>query len=223
MGEIIQNSIEWHQQRRGKITSSEVYRLMTEPKNKSEVLSDGAKTYIHELVAERLGIYQPDIETEAMRWGKEFEELAKVNIQRRYANIVIKPSGFIESDKIPSFGGSPDGISYEHVHEIKCPFNTANHVQYSLIRNVSSIPKPYYWQIVSNAYLSKKDWAIFTSFDPRIDHDCGLFTYVFAIDPLEVERMLNKVRSAFDYMTIVMSMMGIENLLLTDAKNAAKP
>jgi len=52
--EAEQRSPEWYAARLGVFTSSEIYRLMTKPKLKGEVLSDGAKTYILEKVAESL-------------------------------------------------------------------------------------------------------------------------------------------------------------------------
>ena len=81
--EAEQRSEGWHNARLGMFTSSEIYKLMTKPKLKSEVLSEGAKTYILEKVAESLtGIREEVPTTKAMQWGIDNEPLAKRHLAR---------------------------------------------------------------------------------------------------------------------------------------------
>ena len=74
---IVHGTDAWHAARSGKFTPSELYRLMTEPKNKQEKISEGAKTYVKEKIAETLTV---DISNEKMfagnsatEWGNFYE------------------------------------------------------------------------------------------------------------------------------------------------------
>ena len=197
--EAEQRSEGWHAARLGLFTSSEIWRLMTKPKLKSEVLSDGAKTYIYEKVAESLtGIREEVFTTPAMQWGIDNEPLAKRHLARLH-NWTIEETSFTKIEAL-NYGGSGDGWIREinGALEVKC-LNTANHL--SEIRDSedckANLPKRF-WQVVSDGYLRECDVAVLAWFDPRINNKWGLFTKQLKIEKSDVNEMLEKIKYAND-------------------------
>lgn len=191
----------WHEDRLGKFTSSEIHKLMTEPKDKSLKLSKTAESYIIDKVSEQLtGLYS-SFENEATIWGVEQETLAK-HWFTKLTGIEVKDCGFIDHDSIPNYGGSPDGIIEVDgeigIIEVKCPFNTSNHIKHCLTdsENFKTDFKEYYYQMQSNMLIVGASFGFFVSFDPRIDKDCGLFIMKINYDVLTGETILNKVELA---------------------------
>ena len=163
---------DWHKARSGKFTPSELYRLMTPPKSKSETLSVGAITYVKEKVAEMLTF---DISNEKMfngnqatEWGNSYEDEAIQVFSDLTDSEIVKP-GFIEYDNI--FGGTPDGLANDNIFgiEVKCPFNSVIHLD-NLLLDADSFKKErkeYYWQIQGYSLITDiEDWY-FISYDPR--------------------------------------------------------
>jgi hypothetical protein len=195
--EAEQRSLEWHAARLGVFTSSEIYRLMTKPKLKSEVLSEGAKTYIMEKVAESLtGIREEVFTTPAMQWGIDNEPLAKKHLAR-LNNWTIEETSFIKIESL-NYGGSGDGWIREinGALEVKC-LNTVNHLKE--IRDTEDLKGNLpirFWQVLSDAYLRECDVAVLAWFDPRIPNDFGLFTKQFKVEQEDVNEMLEKLKYA---------------------------
>jgi len=195
--EAEQRSLEWHAARLGVFTSSEIYRLMTKPKLKSEVLSEGAKTYILEKVAESLtGIREEVFTTPAMQWGIDNEPLAKKHLSR-LNGWTIEETSFIKIESL-NYGGSGDGWvrDLNGALEVKC-LNTVNHLKE--IRDSEDLKGNLpmrFWQVLSDAYLRECDVAVLAWFDPRIPNDFGLFTKQFKVEQEDVNEMLEKLKYA---------------------------
>lgn len=210
MDRIIQNTPEWYEARRGIITSSQVYRLMADPKSKADKeageLSEGAKTYIMELIAEEIGLPKKEAETEAMRWGSECEPIFQQYMNSQGYNLVR--SEYISSD-IEGYGGSPDFVSDDYVFELKCPFNTSIHLKYATLDCADEIPTDYYWQCVSNQYLTKKPYINFCSFDPRINHEIGLIRIGWSATPEETNKMIDRIKKALEYKSFIKQKLGL--------------
>ena len=177
---LIQGSNEWLEIRKGKFTSSEIYRLLAEPKSKKDKdagnLSDGAMTYVLEKVHEVLtGESKGNFDNEATVWGVQNESLAR-EWYKKLKGVEVEEHGFTQISD--SFGGSSDGLTENGGIEIKCPFNGAIHLSYSLIESQEYMKdnfKKHYWQCVSNCFINKKEWWDFISFDPRLNYDSGFF------------------------------------------------
>jgi hypothetical protein len=85
-----QHTQEWYKARLGKITGSMVYVLMSTPRKKGETFTDTAKNYLYQLAAERNlndafkdtyfdeYLERVNVETRAMRYGTDTEELARL-------------------------------------------------------------------------------------------------------------------------------------------------
>jgi len=197
--EAEQRSEGWHNARLGMFTSSEIYKLMTKPKLKSEVLSEGAKTYILEKVAESLtGIREEVPTTKAMQWGVDNEPLAKKHLAR-LNNWTIEETSFIKIESL-NWGGSGDGWVRElnAALEVKC-LNTVNHLKE--IRDSEDLKANLpmrFWQVLSDAYLRECDVAVLAWFDPRINSSLGLFTKQFRIEESDVNELKEKLKYAND-------------------------
>lgn len=202
---MIQGSAEWHAIRLGKFTSSEIYRLMSEPKLKAEKeageLSDGAKTYVLEKVHETLtGEQSPAFDSMATVWGVQNEPIARAWYER-INNVQVQQLGFTEAS--PSYGGSTDGLVGEDGGiEIKCPFNGSNHLEHCLIDGLPYMKqyfKDHYWQCVSNMLLNGRAWWDFISFDPRLNYDSGFFQFRIVPPQEDIDLLAKKVAQAVEF------------------------
>lgn len=173
--QVKQRGPEWFKLRLGRFTSSDIFKLMTEPRSKAAKeageLSETAKSYILEKAAEILyNSPAPFFSNSAMEWGTENEALAVdayQNIKARNVSAV----GFVTLGK--HTGTSPDGYTEGGgLIEIKCPFNRLNHLQN--IVNLTSADdlkrhsKQYYYQVQHQMYITGRPWCDFVSFDPRL-------------------------------------------------------
>ena len=170
---IEQRSPEWFNIRRGKITSSEIHKIMGK-----EALSDTAKTYLLERVSESLGGYAAFATGPALEWGTELESLA-IDVYTGKTGTAVEKASFIPVND--HFGGSPDGIcSPDGVVEVKCPYNSTNHFKHGLIKTDAEFKKAkpdYYYQCISNMICANAQWCDFISFDPRVKEEFNMFVY----------------------------------------------
>jgi len=203
---VEQRSPEWFTMRKGKITSSEVYKIMGESRSKTELLSETAKSYLLEKVAESLGGESNSISNQATEWGTDLEDTAVEVYEARTSQKVDKCSFITLND---SYGGSPDGlVGQEGCIEIKCPFSSANHIKYSLISNDAEFKKVvtnYYYQCMSHMLVSGAKWCDFISFDPRVDAEYMMFVYRLHRNEEEIENMKAKIEIAVNYINEVKS------------------
>jgi len=201
--DIQQRTEEWIQIRKGKFTGSEIWKLMVDAKSKTEVLSETAKTYVFDKVAEMYSTQeQPKFTTPAMEWGITNEPLAKRWYQRRSGNKVLD-IGYIPLQGYEEYaGGSPDGIvEFRNLIEIKCPYNPANHIKYILTsaEDFKKEWKEYYWQM--QFYMSCLDLphCDFISFDPRVDEDWGIHIKQIQRNDNDIAYMIERIGVAIEF------------------------
>jgi len=159
-----QGSDEWQAIRAGKVTASKITDIMA--KLKSGAPSAGRKTYMGQLIAERLtGVKSDSFSNAAMQWGVETEPQARAAYE--FINDVeVKRFAFVDHSVIEWAGMSPDGeVCDDGGLEIKCP-NTATHIDFLITKK---IPKKYIdqmqWQM---ACRPQWKWVDYMSFDPRM-------------------------------------------------------
>lgn len=201
--DIPHGSEEWHLVRKGRFTPSELHRLMTEPKTKSDLLSAGAITYVKEKLAESLTsdfIIENEFQgNAATAWGNAYEDEA-INIFADLSDSeIIKPGFIIGNDY---FGGTPDGVSADNSFgiEVKCPYNPAVHLDNLLLDEESfkKARKEYYWQIQGYILLTGiPDWY-FISYDPRQTHLCIKYLHIKK-NEADIELIKQKLKLAIDY------------------------
>ncbi len=155
-----QGSQEWMEARAGIATASEFHRIITPVHG---TLSDGAESYINELIAERIAGVDPDeadhFVSKQMRHGHMLEPKARAQYMFD-TDHEVTTVGFVVADD-PLFGFSPDGlIGEEGGLELKCP-DLKQHVAYV---RAGGLPKKYRPQVHGSLALSGRDWWDFGSY-----------------------------------------------------------
>ena len=184
--------MEWEAQRMGKFTASEIYRLMGTPRKKGEILSETAKSFVIEKVAEILTGQKRPIYGAALDWGVEHEQEAFLKFNVISDQMWEYYGG--QEFKFYSYGifsgASPDGLSVSHLLEIKCPYESHNHIKHMLIKDnedfKSSRPE-YYWQMQLGMIATEKSKGMFVSYDPRMPEDKQIYQIEIYQDDVKAE------------------------------------
>ena len=164
-----QSSIEWHQIRLGKITSSKFDDVMKKGRKKGVQFGDTAMKYMYSLIAERLTGGSEDINGNALDWGNDYEPLARRKYEERTWNEVQQIGFCTYGDYV---GCSTDGlVDDDGMIEIKCPFSSRNHVNYRL----NGVPKQYVAQIQGGLWVTGRKWCDFISFDNRFTEQYKIY------------------------------------------------
>ena len=170
---IEQGTFEWDQIRVGRFTASEIWKLMVEPKTKSNSLSETAKTYIQEKVAEVMtGQAKQQGYAFPLVWGTEKEPEAREYFIGRSGLNVERVGFFPYTDHA---GGSPDGLVGEDaILEIKSPYDSKVMIDYLMLNDVHDLKRDfreYYWQCTANMMFTERSRAYFVAFDPRMQKE----------------------------------------------------
>lgn len=170
-----QGSAEWFSDRCGKATASRFKDVMAKLRNGAPAKS--RDDYMWELVIERITGTPADHYTNAaMLWGMENEMGARMAYEA-HSGAMVESAGLVLHPTIPNCGGSPDGlIGDDGGLEIKCPFNSAIHLQTVL----DGMPEDHVYQVQGNMAVTGRAWWDFVSFDPRLPD--GLSLYVQRIE-----------------------------------------
>ena len=193
---IEQRSEAWFEMRKGRITSSEIYKIM----GKGD-FSETAKTYLLEKVCELYGgVTEPAVGA-ALTWGTELEPVA-IEHYEKLTDVKVEKASFIPIGD--HYGGSPDGlIAPEGIIEVKCPFKSANHFKHGMINSAEKFKKiapNYYWQCISNMVCAEAKWCDFISYDPRVKEEYRMFTFRLELTDEESIAVTDRVKVAFEYM-----------------------
>lgn len=171
--ELEQGSLEWHQERAGRVTGTSLKSALGAKftKTKGWTLGDAKvqKTLSYELIAERMTEVQiVELNTAAVERGRELEPYAiKAAAGKTREN--YEECGMLISEEMQEFGFSPDSVVKKDGQiigglETKCP-SSKKHVEYLLD---NSLPTEYYWQVLSPFLCSDLiQWWDFASFDDR--------------------------------------------------------
>lgn len=182
-------SNEWYALRLGRFSASEAHKLMGE---RVGINTATAQTYIFEKVAEQLtGCRSAEFETAATRWGLELEPDARDYYELAFRCTVDQIEPIII---IPYAVGSPDGIVKVKNKgvEFKCPYNSANHVQYMTVKNgddLKAISKAYYWQVQFYMMLTNFKMWDFVSYDPRFTGKYRMYAVEIKRNETDIDRL----------------------------------
>ena len=189
---------------------SSLAKLMTNPRNKSESLSETAKSYIKQVAKENFYNYTSKIETKQMRKGTEYEmeSIALVNSvwfgSNFVKNIQRKTTGYLT--------GHPDIITDDSIIDIKTSWSLETFP--ALADDADS----YEWQVRGYMYLFDKprafvifcmidtDDELLTDWDNRdvhkvshIDPTKRITVVQYERDELMEELMLSRLRDASEF------------------------
>lgn len=199
---------EWELQRVGKFTSSRIGDLMTSGRRKDEFWGQTAMNYIYEKVAELVtGVPQFKAETRAMEWGTDNEPYA-IERYNKYAENKIEHLGTVFVPFNDMCGGSPDGFIKDNwIVEVKCPYNSANHIKTLLDR---TLDKKYMFQCQANMLFSGRDYCMFISYDPRMkSEELELVTIPIKRDEKICDQILERVNMATEKLLEIQNKTGL--------------
>jgi YqaJ-like viral recombinase domain len=220
-----QRSDEWHDIRVGRFTASQQFRLMApvlietkrdmtqaeldaRPKNgegsrrktitmiseDEKALSKGAITYVMEKVAETITCIPKQTGSfRATEWGADNEEGGKQYFTAA-TGLKIFEVGFVPF--LSMAGGTADGeIDEDTLFELKCPENSAIHLEYLENLNANTIAAwpEHYWQSQMNMLYKNKKRTMWATFDPRMPDDLKMKIIVMHADPVAQNRGLKKI------------------------------
>jgi YqaJ-like viral recombinase domain len=188
---------QWRAMRLGKITGSNFGKItkckVARNGKKKGDWSQTAETHLLEIIGEYLtGKPHTDFTSKATDWGIENEPHAIGAYISRTGNTVDKGK-FLQLDGHKLIGCTVDGYITEGrtlgTLEIKCPYNTANHVR-SIVND--SVPHEYWEQVLGHILISGYDFCDFVSYDPRCKAGFQLFVkrveradFIFELDELK--------------------------------------
>ena len=211
---VFETKEDWAEFRRGFFTASEVNRLLAEPKLKADKeagnLSEGAKTYVRERVANLLAPQEIQHYNANMERGNDLEETAVKSYGKKIGKtlddndfIYTSKDGFVFfTDDEYNAGGTPDIIIGDSICEIKCPLSKT-HLEYMMISNAeelkSAVPQ-YYSQMQMNMWLCNKADGVFVSFDDRYyNQEYHLHSVFVPRDEQHIDLIKSKLLKAKEY------------------------
>lgn len=161
-----QGTQEWHQERLGKVTASQITNVMMKP------TTAGYQNYKAQLICERLtGEPTESFTNAAMEWGTATEPQARAFYELENGKSV-EQVGFVDHPKLGMSGASPDGlVGGDGLVEIKCP-KTATHIG---TLTTAKIDRKYLLQMHWQMLCTQREWCDFVSFDPRMPVEMQMF------------------------------------------------
>lgn len=150
-----QRSEEWFATRRGKLTCSEMGRVL----KRSIAYRDQIRRELAGEVTERVYPRDPP----SLAWGNTHEPMARAAYEL-LTDTDVRQVAFVTHPYLMHVGGSPDGlVGKDGGIEIKCPKDPAVHEA----TRVLGMPEQHLPQIHGLLWVTDRDWWDFISFDPR--------------------------------------------------------
>lgn len=207
---------QWMEERCGKFTASEIYKLLAKGRAKDKYFGDVAETYIRQKVAEILTM-EPNnggrANVYAMEWGNAHEAEAVARFEKESGFTVeyfggANPKFFEYSD---FSGGSPDGLVGDTaIIEVKCPYNSAEHLAHIMLndeKELKDYAHEYYWQMVWNMIVTKRTVATFISHDPRYADESLQYKQIdFILNNEDAELIKERVSEAEKQLKVMVKM-----------------
>ena len=167
--DIEQNTEEWFSMRGGRLTSSNLGKVMA---NDGKAFGEPAKKYAVQIAIEQItgNPISSSYSNEHMQRGHEQEPVARMLYEEETFS-TVKNGGFFCSDEI---GCSPDGLVFDDgVIEIKSVIES---VHFANVKRQNFDPV-YKWQFVGNLKFTGRDWIDFVSYCATYPIDKQLYIY----------------------------------------------
>lgn len=190
MIECHQGSPEWFEARLGIPTASRFKDIMTDPRSKSDresgALSDTARSYMLELIAERLTGEMQFFSNAATEWGTEHEPGA-ISAYESRQGVLVESVGLCKHGGVAA---SPDGfVGYDGGVEVKSPHNPKNHI----VTLMNGMPKQHTPQVQGCMWVTGREWWDFISYDPRVPDERFLYIERIWRDEEYIKRLEERV------------------------------
>lgn len=194
--QCVQGSDEWHALRLGKITGSRFGDVLAKGRA-GDSFGATAEAYAIEILCERFtGIAQDQLKLRETEWGKEHESAARL-AYCLFAGVSIDQVGFAVHGTMHDVGVSVDGlVGKRGLIEIKCPFNSRNHLKVMKHRRVPSEYRP---QVQGGLWVLERDWTDFVSYDPRMPAEFSLCVIRVERDEEYIEALEERCRSFMSF------------------------
>ena len=171
-----QNTPEWHEVRKGKMTASNATAIGN--------IGKGLETYTKEIVRKQLS---SKVEDELKRLdfdrGHELEPIAR-EMYELEKGVVVDQIGFIEVDEF--VGCSPDGlVGIDGGTEIKCPDDKV-YFDY-LLDGENAIESGHIWQCQMNMLITGRKWWDLIIYNPNFEK--SMFIFRILPDPKKFEAL----------------------------------
>ena len=185
--------------------------LMTNPRSKSETMSETTKTYLQEWLKEQIFGIRKEIDTKQIRKGIEFEDMAiDKAIEWLDLPFAVKNTEQFSDDY---FTGEPDLLLPDTVCDIKCSWDL-----WTLPLFDDEIPtKNYYFQLQVYMHLTGKrkarliyvllntpetPWAMEISYD-HVEPKYRIKEFCFDYDLQVIEELQRRVIAAREYINTI--------------------
>jgi hypothetical protein len=167
--DVEQNEDAWYALRAGKLTSSNLGKVMA---NYGKAFGEPAKKLAVQIAIEQItgNPISSDYSNAHMERGHEQEPIARMMYEDETFSTVSN-GGFYGSDTL---GCSPDGLVFdEGVIEIK---SVIEGVHFANVKR-QNVDPAYKWQCIGNLKLTGRDWLDFVSYCSTYPPDNQLFIY----------------------------------------------
>jgi len=189
--------------KRGKLTPSCFADIMTAGRAKADRFGKTAWTYAYKVACERLGVEFPEVWAKAMEWGVE-NELDAIEAYQTQTGQLVTLNDVIQHPTLDYVAGTPDGlIGSEGIIEVKCPYNSINHLMN--LKNGSQLDD-YKYQIQGYLWITGRKWCDFVSYDPRFKKDLQLAIYRVDRDQEMIDELAARVQEFEE--TVMTEIMG---------------
>lgn len=181
--------------------------LMTNPRSKSETLSETTKTYLKEWATEQVFGYKKELINKYVERGIESEDLAiDFAIQVLDLPFAIKNEKSFEDEY---FTGTPDLIVNDTVYDIKCSWSCFTFPFFET--EIPTIGYFYQLQVYMHLLGLKKACLTYVLLDNEIikhkyevDNNLKVKTFEVIYQPEIIETLINRVNESRNYLKLIL-------------------
>lgn len=206
----------WFDQRIGRITSSQLWRLMgVKSLGENKPLDKTAQKYIYERIGEIATGIAVEVSGKALEWGTDCEPEAKNEMELRNGT-KMKDCEYTQDSEMYYYGGSPDGYikinGIEYCVEIKCPYSIGGQIDnIRSCENLMALYPEVYYQLQSNMYLLGLQHGLFVTYDKRIKVGTGAYhQFEVPFNEFEFENVLIQLKKAWEFYKTESAKFGID-------------
>lgn len=165
---------EWLKERLGKVTGSQLGKLIVKDKSKGYKLSSGkvASDLLYKIAWERFliteseGMNRLNVSSQSMQHGTDYE-MAGIKKFEEVTGIGVEPSEYKFISKSDFFGGTPDGFTEDGgIIEVKAPWNGGNHLKTLLTGEIYN--DDHFYQMQGYLYLTGLSHCWYCTYDPDL-------------------------------------------------------